>query len=95
MWRGCCLIVLLAGCSSVPADSAALANRNLYLVPNNSPAQGQVAPNAPMMVVCGTNDPRNYQQNLGWGGETTPRCWYGRPATVQIPYAQPVPPPTQ
>jgi hypothetical protein len=96
MSRLCFIILfLVVGCSGAQSDPMAVANRNLYLVPNNSPAQGHIERNAPMMVVCGTNDPRNYTQNLGWGGETTPRCWYGRPTTVQVPYADPVPPATR
>jgi hypothetical protein len=85
-------LIVLAGCAGAQSDPMAVANRNLYLVPNNSPAQGQVERNTRMMIVCGTDDPQNYKQNLGWGGETNPRCWYGRPATIQVPYADPVPP---
>jgi len=85
MWLLGFLLILLAGCAGAQSDPMAVANRNLYLVPNNAPAQGQVERNAPLMVVCGANDPRNTQQNAGWGGETTTRCWYGRPATIQAP----------
>ncbi|HTT77651.1 MAG TPA: hypothetical protein VMF50_16935 [Candidatus Binataceae bacterium] len=82
-------MILLGGCAGVQSDPMAVGNRNLYLVPNNSPYQGQVERNAPLVVVCGTNDPRNPEQNLGWGAETGPRCWYGRPATIRMPLGSP------
>ena len=87
----CSSLIGVMGCSGQPADPTLVVNRNIMLIP--STAQGYRAePDAPLMVVCGKQDPRNPQMEAGgWGGETSPRCWYGRPLSTTTPPAAPTP----
>ena len=78
------LAIVLCGCGGMNYDPAAVANRNIQLVPTNAPGY-QAPPDAPLVVVCGKDDPRNYKTEPGWGGETSTRCWYGRPVSAVGP----------
>src|SRR5437899_9255785 len=74
----CCSLSCLVGCSGQMADPVLDVNRNIKLIPAS--ASGYRAEKDVALVrVCGKQDPRNQQMDLGWGGETSPRCWYGRP----------------
>ncbi len=86
----CSSLIGVMGCSGQPADPTLVVNRNIMLIPSTAPGY-RAEPDAPLLVVCGKQDPRNPQMEARWGGETSPRCWYGRPVSPTAPPAPSTP----